>query len=201
MTNPKTPSHPSQEEANTVGEFGQVFKANEGLFLTGKIDLSLANDFTCFVFQHEEKDKIFDIYINSGGGDVDALCQINNSIDHLKSNGVKVRGIVIGEACSAALFILLNCNRRYSFKNCSFMYHSMMVSSDLSLVKDLKNYAGYYYSLNARMQEGVLNSVNRKDKKKLTRFFKECGECSNFFFGAEDAKVYGVVHEIIQEFL
>lgn len=74
-----------------LGEFNDELKKEIILPLTKKIE-ELA----------PLKEATIDIYINSPGGYCDIMWHIINLIEIAKKKGIKVRTIVMGEACSAA---------------------------------------------------------------------------------------------------
>lgn len=67
------------------------------------------------------------LYINSGGGDIDAAL---SAYDVLRHSNAPIIGIVQQRACSAASIILQGCHQRKAFKHAQILIHNGSLSID-----------------------------------------------------------------------
>jgi len=93
---------------------------SRSILLSGEVDLDMFQEFFKNFHVLNSTEGTITIYINSEGGDLD---QGKAIYDIIKSSKSYVRGVVYGEASSAASLILQACDERAMSKNSYIMIH------------------------------------------------------------------------------
>ncbi|MDD6037555.1 MAG: ATP-dependent Clp protease proteolytic subunit [bacterium] len=102
---------------------------NRNIFLNGKIDSDMANDFLSqFLYLEQESDGPITIYINSPGGEVNAGLMIYDAIQGSKNI---INLICTGMAASMAAILLAGGQKghRYILKHSKVMIHEPLISN------------------------------------------------------------------------
>ncbi len=104
--------------------------AERKLFLCGNITSEMACDFTQAMLFLMKTNEPIDLFINSGGGDVNAGLVI---YDLIRSCRNEIRTYCIGKAFSMAAVILAGCQRgrRYILPHSQVMIHEAMLGGDV----------------------------------------------------------------------
>ncbi len=104
--------------------------AERKLFLDGEITSETATDFARATFFLTQTNEPINIYINSGGGDVNAGLVI---YDLIQSCPNEIRAYCLGKAFSMAAVILAGCpkGRRFILPHSQVMIHEAMLGGDV----------------------------------------------------------------------
>lgn len=132
------------------------------------------------------------IYINSLGGDFDAMLTI---IDVIKISKTPIHTINIGTAYKEALLIFIAGHQRYSYNNASFQY-----------VRDLKNIegneelakAGNYLNFYDRQLNNIKEFIINRTKITETEYNKHLKNI--WWIDAMDAQRLKICHEVINKY-
>lgn len=162
------------------------------IMLAGPIDENVANIVIAQLLYLESKDPKKDIhlYINSGGGVVYAGLAIYDAIQNIKPD---VSTICVGIAASMAS-VLLSAGakgKRFILPNAEVMIHQPHGGAE-GQATDIEISAKQILKL-----RGQLNKILAKHTgKPLAQIEKDVDR--DFFMGAEEAKKYGLVDEILK---
>ncbi len=134
-----------------------------------------------------EKDII--IYINSPGGYVSAQTAIFDTMNYVKPD---ISTICIGRAASAAAVTLAagTKGKRRALKNARIMLHQVS-SGAVGHIDDMRIHMNEAEFLNERMV-GELARITKKSIKKIKQDLNR-----DYFMGAEEAKKYGIIDEVL----
>jgi ATP-dependent Clp protease protease subunit len=162
------------------------------IMLAGPIDEHTANVIIAQMLYLESKDpkKDISLYINSGGGVVYAGLAIYDAMQHIKPD---VSTICVGIAASMAS-VLLSAGakgKRFILPNAEVMIHQPHGGAE-GQATDIEISAKQILKL-----RGQLNKILTKHTgRPLTQIEKDVDR--DFFMGAEEAKKYGIVDEILR---
>jgi ATP-dependent Clp protease protease subunit len=134
-----------------------------------------------------EKRKPITLYINSGGGDVQAGLVLCNVIENSLT---PVHGIVLSMAASMAAVILLSCHKRYSYRFSSLLYHDGYFSVQNS-GKKARQTVDFFTKLDDKIKEFVIAH------SKITEQLYEEKASDEWWVSAEEALELGAIDEII----
>lgn len=161
------------------------------VFIGSEFNDHLANSITAQLLFLEADDPTTDItmYINSPGGSVSDCLAIYDVMNYIKPD---VKTVCIGMAASAAAFILAagTKGKRYALANSRIMLHQ--VSSGAS---------GHIEDMKISLKEAdCLNNIMRNELSIMTgrsvaQLKKDLDR--DYYVGAEEAKKYGVIDEVL----
>lgn len=129
------------------------------------------------------------VYINTPGGDVDAVLSIISSI---KASTTPVHTITVGTGYSGGFFIGICGHKRFGLKHSSYLFHEGAAMDSGDAHKFIQKIE-FYKSQLARLKSIVLENT------KITESEYDAHSKDDWFFGAEDALKYGVIDEIIEK--
>lgn len=127
------------------------------------------------------------IYINSPGGDLNAVFSIISSI---KASRTPVHTVTFGTGYSGGFFIGISGHKRYGFPYSSYMFHEGSVMDGGDSHKFLQN-VDFYKKQMKRLKNIVV------DNTKITSEQYDEHKKDDWFFDAEEAIQNGVIDEII----
>lgn len=130
------------------------------------------------------------IYINTPGGDVQAVFNI---ISAIKMSKTPVYTITYGCGYSGGFFIGICGHKRYCFMNSSFLFHEGMNIDGGDAHKFLQHVDFYKHQLK-KIKELTVNNT------KITSDEYEEHKKDDWFFSPAEALHYGIVDEILEEF-
>lgn len=151
----------------------------------------LANSVTAqlLFLESDDSEKDITIYINSPGGNVHACLAIYDTMNYIKPD---IRTVCIGEACSAAAFILAAGTKvkRSALKNARIMLHQVSSGADGNIadIKILLKEA----DVRNEILLGELSKITGHSIKKLKKDLDR-----DYFMSPEEAKEYGIIDEIL----
>ncbi len=170
---------------------GDLLLENRIVFLQGEIHVGNANELVMklLYLQSENRRKDIHFYLNSPGGSVTATLAIYDTMQMLSCN---VATYCVGEAASGAAVLLCGGakGKRFCLPNSRVMLHQPMGGvggqvSDIEIqAKEIMRY------------RDVLNSIiSNHSGQSVEKIAKDTDR--DFFLGAEEAKAYGIVDEIL----
>jgi ATP-dependent Clp protease protease subunit len=134
-----------------------------------------------------EKDIV--IYINSPGGFLSAQTAIFDTMNYVKPD---ISTVCIGHAASAAAFTLAAGakGKRSALKNARIMFHQVSGGA-VGHIDDMRIHMKETEFLNERM----IAELARITKKTIKRIKQDLSR--DCFMGAEEAKKYGIIDEVL----
>ena len=162
------------------------------IFLGTPIDDGVAN-VICAQLLHlesENPDRDINLYINSPGGDINALFAIYDTMQFIRPD---VTTICFGQAASAAAVLLAagSPGKRLALPNARILLHQPY-SGAQGQVSDLELAAKEIDRMKVRLEE-ILATHTGQDREKIGTDTDR-----DFIMTAEEAKAYGVIDDVIE---
>lgn len=133
--------------------------------------------------------KTFNIYINSGGGQVSDAFAIHDFIVEMQNKGVTINTVGIGIIASAATYILMSSKNSRITKNSWFMIHNMS-GAIWGDVNEIENYAKTMRKFNNAAVD-MYSKATGKDSATVTTWMNE-----ETWFTGQEAASNGFVKEV-----
>lgn len=170
---------------------GDLLLENRIVFMQGEIHYANANEVVMklLYLQSENRRKDIHFYLNSPGGSVTATLAIYDTMQMLTC---PVATYCVGEACSGAAVLLVGGakGKRYCLPNSRVMMHQPMGGVG-GQVSDIEIQAAEMFRY-----RDVLNDIIAKHSgKDVNQIAKDTDR--DFFLGAQEAKEYGLVDDIL----
>lgn len=187
ITNPELAIEPEQ----VLGTFDFT---NRSIYLTEEITPDIANSVFQIVNFWNKVDREdgtcapIKVYINTPGGDIDAVLSI---ISTIKASKTPVHTITIGTGYSGGFFIGICGHKRFGLKYTSYLFHEGAAMDGGDAHKFLQKIEFYKVQL-ARLKSIVL------DNTKITEGEYDIHRKDDWFMTVDDALRYGVIDEIIE---
>ncbi len=170
---------------------GDLLLENRIVFLQGEIHYGNANELVMklLYLQSENRRKDIHFYINSPGGSVTATLAIYDTMQILSC---PVATYCVGEACSGAAVLLVGGSKgkRYCLPNSRVMMHQPMGGVG-GQVSDIEIQAAEMFRY-----RDVLNQIIASHSGQPVEKIAEDTD-RDFFLGANEAKDYGLVDDIL----
>lgn len=173
---------------------------DRSVFITDEIEMSHANSvFEIIKFWNNidemdeipvEKRKPINVFINTPGGDLDAVFSI---IGTIKVSKTPVHTYTIGTGYSGGFFIGISGHKRYGFPYSSYMFHEGSMADGGDAHKFLQRVEFYKAQLR-RLKNIVIDNTN------ITSDQYEEFKNNDWFMDPNDALKYGVIDEIVENF-
>jgi ATP-dependent Clp protease protease subunit len=165
--------------------------SNRILFISEDITKELAASLSGMLlfFDHKSKEEIT-LFINTNGGDTDALMNIYDIMQMIKA---PIKTVCLGKAYSAGAFILVSGTkgRRFITKNSAVMIHGVQLNMVYGSHDESANYLKFIKKHNNILMEKLAKHTGKDIKTILL-------DCKNDkYFDAEEALEYGLVDSII----
>ncbi len=162
------------------------------IFLGGPIDDVVANSVIAqlLFLDHEDAKKDIQLYLNTPGGSVSAGLAIYDTMQHVKA---QVSTICVGMAASmgSALLAAGAKGKRFALPNAEVMLHQVMGGVE-GQASDIEISAKHILKLKDRLNHILAKHTGQK----LERIEKDTDR--DYWMTADEAKVYGLVDEIIK---
>ncbi|BFU62158.1 ATP-dependent Clp endopeptidase proteolytic subunit ClpP [Rodentibacter abscessus] len=161
------------------------------IFLTGQVEDHMANLIVAqlLFLESEDPTKDINIYINSPGGSVTAGMAIYDTMQFIKPD---IRTLCIGQACSMGAFLLAGgtAGKRAALPNSRVMIHQPLggyrgQASDIQI--HAQEILKIRHTLNERLAFHTGQSIER---------IEQDTDRDNFM-SAEEAKIYGLVDDVL----
>ncbi len=131
------------------------------------------------------------LYIDTPGGSLTATFTM---IDSIKLSKTPVYTITVGTAYSGGFFLSIAGHKKFAYPLASFLYHEGSVSNGGDAGK-FRNFAKFYEMQLKQLKDIVLNNT------KITEEEYEKHIKDDWWFTTEEALQYGIIDEIIGEFI
>ena len=163
------------------------------IFLGTPIDDTVAN-LVCaqmLFLESENPDKDISIYINSPGGDINALMAIYDTMQYVRP---EITTICLGQAASAAAVLLAagTAGKRLALPNSRVLIHQPYAQSGYAQVSDLEIAANEILRLKDTLED-VLEIDTGQPKERIAKDTDR-----DYVMTAAEAKAYGIVGEVIE---
>ena len=195
--NPRNYMVPNVIETTSRGErysdlYSRLLRENI-IFLGTPIDDTVANLICAqlLFLESENPDKDISIYINSPGGDINALLAIYDTMQYIRP---EVSTICLGQAASAAAVLLAagTPGKRLALPNSRILIHQPYAQSGYAQVSDLEIAANEII----RLKETLEDVLARHTGQASERIAKDTDR--DYVMTAAEAKEYGIVDEVIE---
>ncbi|HEX5106228.1 MAG TPA: ATP-dependent Clp protease proteolytic subunit, partial [Pirellulaceae bacterium] len=172
---------------------GDLLLENRIVFLQGEIYTGNANELVMklLYLQSENRRKDIHFYLNSPGGDVAATLAIYDTMQILSC---PVATYCVGQAASGAAVLLAGGTKgkRYALPHSRIMLHQPYGGVQ-GQVSDIEIQANEIL----RNREMINEILAKHTSQPIERIAKDTDR--DFFLGAEDAKKYGLVDDVLQK--
>jgi ATP-dependent Clp protease protease subunit len=162
------------------------------IFITGPIDMAVANTFIAqmLFLEHRDPDRDISIYINSPGGEVYSGTAMYDTIKHVKNDVVTIN---VGLAASAASLILAagTPGKRFALPNTYSLIHQPLTSGLQGQATDIEIEAKHMIKLKHQFAQIIADCTG----KTLETTLKDMDR--DYWMTAEETKAYGLVDEIM----
>jgi ATP-dependent Clp protease, protease subunit len=163
------------------------------IFLGGGINDAVANTVIAqlLFLDHEDQKKDIKLYINSPGGSVTAGMAVYDTMQYVKSD---VSTICVGMAASMGAFLLAagKKGKRFTLPNSEILLHQVMGGAEGQAI-EVEIAARQIIKTKERLNQILAKLTNQP----LAKIEKDTDR--DFWLSAEEAKVYGVIDEIIKK--
>ena len=193
-----------QRNPDSIKNFDNILETNGFLnreIFVGDIDSDLGvavNVLIRFYNQQDEEENIpvqdrkpIKIFIDSGGGDLDATFTI---IDSIKMSKTPVWTINFGCAYSGGFFIFINGHKRFTTPLSTFLYHEGS-TGNVGDAGKFRNFAEFYERQLALLKDIVLKQTNISEE-----LYKE-HQKDDWWLDANEALDLGIADEILERFI
>jgi len=162
------------------------------IFLGGPINDAVANTIIAqlIFLEHEDPKKDIQLYINSPGGSVHSGLAIYDTMQYIKPD---VSTICVGVAASMGAFLLSSGKKkkRFSLPNSQVLIHQPMGGAEGQAI-DIEIAAKQIVKIKAQLNQIMAKNTGQP----VTKVEKDSDR--DFWMTAEEAKIYGLVDEIIK---
>ena len=162
------------------------------IFLATPIDDAVANLICAqlLFLESENPDKDISIYINSPGGDINALMAIYDTMQYVRP---EITTLCFGQAASAAAVLLAagTKGKRLALPNARVLLHQPYAQSGYSQASDIELAAAEIMRLKTTLEEILARHTGQSAEKIAVDTDRD------FIMTAEEAKEYGVIDEIL----
>jgi ATP-dependent Clp protease, protease subunit len=171
--------------------FSRLLRENI-IFLGTPIDDTVAN-LVCaqlLFLESENPDRDISIYINSPGGDINALLAIYDTMQYIRP---EIATLCFGQAASAAAVLLAagTPGKRLALPNARILIHQPYAQSGYAQVSDLEIAANEILRLKSAL-EHILAAHTGQPIEKISKDTDR-----DYVLTAAEAKDYGIVDEVI----
>ena len=162
------------------------------IFVSELITKSLASSLSALLLFYDAENDTDDInlYINTNGGDVDALTNIYDVMQMIKS---PIKTVCIGKAYSAGSVILAagTKGKRFMTKNASVVIHGLQSNSAQTDQKEAEIYFKYLKG----HHNMVLDILAKHTGQPIEKIVEDCKK--DTYFDATQALEYGIIDKIV----
>jgi ATP-dependent Clp protease protease subunit len=163
------------------------------IFLGGSINDAVANTVIAqlLFLDHEDQKKDIRLYINSPGGSVTAGMAIYDTMQYVKSD---VSTMCVGIAASMGAFLLASGKKgkRFALPNSQILLHQVMGGAEGQAI-EIEIAAKQIVKTKQQLNQILAKHTGQS----LSKIEKDTDR--DFWLSAEEAKVYGVIDEIIKK--
>jgi ATP-dependent Clp protease protease subunit len=196
-TSPRNYLVPNVIEQTSRGERGsdlysRLLRENI-IFLATPIDDTVANLICAqlLFLESENPDKDISLYINSPGGDINALLAIYDTMQYIRP---EISTLCFGQAASAAAVLLAAGapGKRLALPNARVLLHQPYAQSGYSQASDIELAAAEIMRLKETLEMIIATHTGQTTERVAVDTDRD------FIMTATEAKEYGVIDEILQ---
>lgn len=110
------------------------------------------------------------IYINSGGGELEAALAIIDDFKIYEKNNKEIYTIAVGEACSCGALILAYGTKRFATENAVMMLHPISYDLGEAEHQSTKSYVNFAEKLYNNLMTSLAMRCGRKNSKEIKSF-------------------------------
>ncbi len=163
------------------------------VFVTGPIDMGVANTFIAQMLFLESQDPTRDIsiYINSPGGEVYAGTAMYDTIKHVKNEVVTIN---VGLAASAASLLLASGTKgkRFALPNTYSLIHQPLTGGISGQATDIEIEAKHMVKLKHQFARIIAENTGKTLEQTLKDMERD------YWMTAEETKEYGLVDKVME---
>jgi ATP-dependent Clp protease, protease subunit len=183
-----------QELDNNQQRYSHIYSelaSNRILFISEDITKELAASLSAMLlfYDHQNHEDIT-IIINTNGGDTDALMNIYDIMQMIKS---PIKTICLGKAYSAGAFMLAAGTKGKRFISCNsiVMIHGVQLNMVYGSQSESKNYLGFIKNHN----DSLMQKLAKHTGKDIEQIILDCK--NDKYFDADEAIAYGLADQIL----
>ncbi len=172
------------------------------LYLHGEVNEEMAEyvrDALVILTHEPPKEGVLTVRICSPGGNVQAGLEIHDLLMlYSLETGVRVEGLAIGQACSAAaMFLLQGCTVRFASENCEIMCHNAL-TIDLITEHDLKSIGWQTRMIREleKIKAQAMRILMRRTKRTEREVLKLLAK--GRFMTAQEAFAFGILDGVLE---
>ncbi len=164
------------------------------VFVTGPIDMDVANTFVAqmLFLENQDPDRDISVYINSPGGEVYSGIAMYDTIKHVKNDVVTIN---VGLAASAATLLLLSGTKgkRYALPNSYTMIHQPLLSGGATgQATDVEIEAKHMVELKHILAQITADNVGKPIEEVLKDMERD------YWMSAAETVKYGLIDKVMQ---
>ncbi|KKS37275.1 MAG: ATP-dependent Clp protease proteolytic subunit [candidate division WWE3 bacterium GW2011_GWF1_42_14] len=164
------------------------------VFVTGAIDMGVANTFIAqlLFLENQDPDRDIKIYVNSPGGEVYAGIAMYDTIKHVKNDIVTIN---VGLSASAASLLLASGTKgkRYALPNSYAMIHQPIISGGMGgQATDIEIEAKHMVELKHKLAQITADNVGKPVDEVLKDMERD------YWMSADETLKYGLIDKIMQ---
>jgi ATP-dependent Clp protease protease subunit len=171
--------------------FSRLLRENI-VFLATPIDDTVANLICAqlLFLESENPDKDINLYINSPGGDINALMAIYDTMQYIRP---EITTLCFGQAASAAAVLLAagSPGKRLALPNARILLHQPYAQSGYSQASDIELAAAEILRLKATLEQILAKHTGQTPEKIAVDTDRD------FIMTAAEAKEYGIIDEVL----
>jgi ATP-dependent Clp protease protease subunit len=171
--------------------YSRLLKDNV-IFVTGPIDMGLANTFIAqmLFLESQNPDKDISVYINSPGGEVYAGMAMYDTIKHIKNDVVTIN---VGLAASAGALLLSagTKGKRYALPGSHTMIHQV-IGGVQGQATDVEITAKHMLNIRDQYAEAIAEETGQKLEKVKSDIDRD------YWMDAKESVKYGVIDKIMK---
>jgi ATP-dependent Clp protease, protease subunit len=164
------------------------------VFVTGPIDMGVANTFIAqmLFLESQDPERDIEIYINSPGGEVYAGIAMYDTIKHVKNDVVTIN---VGLAASAASLLLASGTKgkRYALPNTYSLIHQPLISGGMGgQATDMEIEAKHMIKLKHQFAQIIADNSGKTLEDTLRDMERD------YWMDAKETLAYGIIDKIME---
>lgn len=163
------------------------------VFVTGPIDMGVANTFIAqmLFLESQDPERDIEVYINSPGGEVYAGIAMYDTIKHVKNDVVTIN---VGLAASAASLLLASGTKgkRFALPNTYSLIHQPLIGTTGGQATDIEIEAKHMIKLKHQFAE----IISKNSQKTLEDTLRDMER--DYWMDAKETLEYGIIDKIME---
>ncbi|NMB70443.1 ATP-dependent Clp protease proteolytic subunit [candidate division WWE3 bacterium] len=163
------------------------------VFVTGPIDMGVANTFIAqmLFLESQDPERDIEVYINSPGGEVYAGIAMYDTIKHVKNDVVTIN---VGLAASAASLLLASGSKgkRHALPNTYTLIHQPLIGNTGGQATDIEIEAKHMIKLKHQFAEIIAQNSGKTVEDTLRDMERD------YWMDSKETLAYGIVDKIME---